>query len=341
MIDIKGLCSGIESARKGKGFVSIRAYPGGESSLDNEYLLFLKPELLRLAPASTAPIEVVVERLAAFGQRVTAASVLHAAYIGRHHIMDRHYGVINAVSRFGKEALSGTALADLTRFASKQNVAGADCLGAHEFLNRYKYFSPQALAVLSDNLAGTKIAPGTYCVPITLEGRTVLVLNAFHPEQLQRYTTNDNVIAAFVVTSSLSWKQIRTSLTGATNPTKAPADSIRGTLLRRKEELGLAEVNTGANGVHVSAGPVEGMVEITRFMSDFDQERGIAFAQTNMGRLLSANGLPAQSIAYLATNPTVAIDGVDISVFDYTEELDSNVVAQRLAIGSGGANETR
>jgi hypothetical protein len=334
MIDLKDLCNGIDSARKEKGFVSLRAYPTGEESFENEYLLFIKPELLRAAPASTAPIEVVFERLAAFDQRVTAASVLHASYILRHRIMDKHYGAINAVSRLGKKSLSEAALARLPDLGSEKGLGRATVLGAHEFLSTYEYFSPKALAVLSDNLASTKIGPGTYCVPITLEGTTVLVLNAFHPEQLQRYTTNDSVIAALVLTSTSRWKQIRTSLTGATNPRNAPVDSIRGTLLRRRQELGLAEVNTGANGVHVSAGPIEGMVEIVRFMSDFDQGREIGLEQTNMGRLLGAAGFSARGISHLATNPMLQLNDTHVSVFDYTEESDSPFAAQCLAVAS-------
>lgn len=43
--------------------------------------------------------------------------------------------------------------------------------------------------------------------------------------------------------------------------------SIRAELLKNKEATGMIDVNMSSNGVHMSAGPLEGLVELQRFMS--------------------------------------------------------------------------
>lgn len=53
---------------------------------------------------------------------------------------------------------------------------------------------------------------------------------------------------------------------GATDPTQAPEGSIRGKMLAgwEGEELNLASApNVGDNGIHASAGPIEGLKERT------------------------------------------------------------------------------
>jgi nucleoside diphosphate kinase len=331
MVNIEKIVAAVETVRSTKGFVSIEAYKPPEFTPRNEYLLFIKPEIIHLVPTSVAAVKIVFDRLEAFGQSVTAASVLHASYLERHHIMDQHYGVINAISRLGKKALSETALRRVGELCLEKGVNQSAVFGAHEFLDRYPYFSAKSLAILSDNISSSKIAPGTYVVPITLEGSTAFVLNAFHPEQLERYTTNDSVIAAFVLTTSSSWKEIRGTLTGATNPTKASSESIRGNLLRLRESIGLTEVNTGANGVHVSAGPIEAMIEIVRFMSNLDHGSELHISATCMGRALIKSGLSSETLNYLATNPAILLNGKNASLFDLTEELDSDVACTELA----------
>ena len=52
---------------------------------------------------------------------------------------------------------------------------------------------------------------------------------------------------------------------GTTDPSKAAADSIRGTLFADPAAFGLATVSSNFNGVHMSAGPLEGLVELVRF----------------------------------------------------------------------------
>jgi len=77
----------------------------------------------------------------------------------------------------------------------------------------------------------------------------------------------------------------------------------------------------GANGVHMSAGPLEGMVELQRFFSSADSR--LSFSNLSFGAALAAQGLSEEQIANLATNPDVSHEGKNISVFDLTEEKDA------------------
>ena len=64
----------------------------------------------------------------------------------------------------------------------------------------------------------------------------------------------------------LSWKDFRGNLIGPTDPSKAPPDSIRGTIAAKWEEFGLtAACDGGNNGVHASASPLEVIFSLNIF----------------------------------------------------------------------------
>lgn len=60
----------------------------------------------------------------------------------------------------------------------------------------------------------------------------------------------------------LSWADFRGKVLGPTEPSEAPADSLRGKIFADWQALGLeTPPNTGDNGVHASASPFEGLAE--------------------------------------------------------------------------------
>lgn len=320
----------VEEVRRTEGFAGRGDYsPAAEST--NELCLFLKPELTAVAPevfAKTARL--IDQHLERFGQDVVMATALEASYIRRHRIAEQHYGVINLVSERGAPALSQEAKEKLAADFPQAEAGNYQLLGGHEFLRRYPFFTPEALAVFHDNLENHKLAPGTHCVKAVVRGTQVLLFNGFHPEQLLYFTTPGTVILALIVRSKLGWKSIRQELAGATNPARAAAGSIRGALYERRQELGLAEVSSGRNGVHVSAGPVEGMVEVGRYVSNFDEPgKTIPPEATTFGRLLLRSGFDQDAVRRLAENPTVEHAGRRVPLFDLTEEVDA---AEALAL---------
>jgi hypothetical protein len=264
-------------------------------------------------------VNLILNALQRYDQTVVAACAIGGEYLDRHQIMRDHYGVIDRISREGEEALSPVA-----RERLRQEFALDDyqLLGAHQFLSRYPYFTASAVAVMYDNLQNHKLAGGTHCVEVTIRGRKTLLFNGFHPEQLDRYIVPGSSIFAIVCRTSAKWSSLRQDLTGATNPARAKEGSIRALLLRNAATIGLPEVSSGKNGVHVSAGPVEAMVEIRRFCSDLDRGQAVHLRDTTFGSVLARDDQQGR-LEFYASNPsTVAAAGVQ-PLFDVTEEMDA------------------
>ena len=124
--------------------------------------------------------------------------------------------------------------------------------------------------------------------------------------------------------SDLSWTDARNKLIGSTNPAKAETSSIRRNLLDNCETFGLAEVSQGVNGVHLSAGPVEGLVELVRYNSNFADTSAVkTIADFAFGKMLLNNFSEAQ-IATILANANINYEGKTISIFDLTEEKNSD-----------------
>jgi len=203
--------------------------------------------------------------------------------------------------------------------------AGAIVLGAHELLKQYKDLNAFGLRVLNDNMGTTRLAGGTYAFKLQVLGATYIVLNPFHPYQLVPYTTPGHAIIVMEGLSAMSWKDLRNSICGVTDPTAAEKGSVRQLLLEKKGEYKLADVNKSTNGCHMSAGPLEAMVELKRFFDVKENEL------TNFGNLLTEQGVDKAKQILYATNPDITIDNKTISAFDATEELDADVSAKKLA----------
>jgi hypothetical protein len=117
---------------------------------------------------------------------------------------------------------------------------------------------------------------------------------------------------------------------GATRPEDATEGSLRALLLRRKVELGMKEISQAFNGVHLSAGPVEALAELRRFLSDLSALQGLLpLSAFSFGhRLIGVFG--GEITELLVKNPLVEFEGRSLSIFELTEELDSSAALERL-----------
>ncbi len=296
-------------------------YQADPTDTAHQFVLFLKPEITGPGAQVSAILEMVLERCAAFDVSINAARALPASILEQHNIMGRHYGVINAISRQGEAALAPGALEKLKSEYAEELAAGARVLGGQQFLAEQPEFSPLALSTLNDNVGTSKLGGGSYCMKLNVLGQRYLLLNPFHAYQLLPYTSPGRAILVLEGRSTRDWVELRQGLTGTTNPATAAPGSIRAELLARKEEFGLADVNQGSNGIHLSAGPLEGMVELQRFFSDFDASSPLPWNETIFGRQLEEAGLDPEA---LASNPSIEKDGQSISAFDLTEEVNSS-----------------
>jgi len=263
---------------------------------------------------------------------IGAVRVLGGPYFERTGIMEEHYGVICNISKYGVTAITEDAKKVMEEKFKEELASGIKVVGAHEFLKTQKAdgITPFALRAINDNLGTTRLAGGTYVLKFNVMGKTQLVLNAFHPYQLVPFTTKGHSVVAFECFSDMSWADLRNKVCGTTDPKKALSGSFRNLLLTKREELGLVSVDTSNNGCHMSAGPLEAMIEIRRFMSD-DKTR-ITVNQTHFGTQLHDAGASASDIEALLKNPQVSIgDGKTKTAFDASEEVNADKAAKLLA----------
>ena len=132
----------------------------------------------------------------------------------------------------------------------------------------------------------------------------------------------DAAVHYFVVEfdpARLAWADFRGKVLGPTDPAAAPAESLRGTLMAEWEALGLAAApNTGDNGVHASASPLEGLAERMNWLKQPLETDAFG------ARLLGA-GLTAEMIKEWCVDAQVVLPGQDGkkgSIFDALEDMD-------------------
>merc|ERR1719326_632656 len=145
------------------------------------------------------------------------------------------------------------------------------------------------------------------------------------------YVADGKKIVGFSVTwdeSSLSWDDFRQKILGPTDPSTAPADSIRGTIYKDWEKLGLEkQPDTGDNGVHASASPFEGLAERMNWL-------GAEMSEDPYGNTLLDAGVPAEMIKAWSVDPQVLIDtdGNKGSLFDQLEDLNFTQCTNKAAL---------
>jgi hypothetical protein len=167
----------------------------------------------------------------------------------------------------------------------------------------------------------TRLGSGTYCQYV--EEDDVYLVNGFYPKLLHHFSRKGSCIAIFVMRSDTLWQRMRKDFTGTTVPADAVKGSIRRELLDRKAEFGIKEVSPSLNGIHLSAGPVEGLVELLRFTADRTKgENSTDISEFIFGRRLVSEFDP-DGIERILNNGVVENNEGETTTFDLTEELDS------------------
>jgi nucleoside diphosphate kinase len=197
-------------------------------------------------------------------------------------------------------------------------------VGGIEYLANHPDMDAAALSQKWLNGGYRRLGGGTYCQYIDKED--LYLINGFYPRLLEHFTKPGACIACFVVRGATPWKKARSEFAGATAPEEAVPGSIRNGLLTRKKEFGLPEVSPNLNGVHLSAGPLEGVVEIMRFSARHRELEDLVF-----GKMLIEN-FDGPDIDSMLSNSIVAARHGSTSCFDLTEELDSNDAIDELAL---------
>jgi len=290
----------------------------------NEFLFFIKPELtLKSANLDYHSIlDLILGKIDQFSLQIKSVKILTAKYLLQYRIIAQHYGVINQLSQTPKKFLSETAK---QKFKKLYNLDPETCdiIGSLEIIKKYQEISPTALDYIWQNQTFEKLSSGTYVQPLIFDGDSFFLINGFHPRQLEHYTLEGHSILVFTLKGNLDWKVARNSLIGSTNPEKAEQGSIRHELLRHKNQLGIANISSSWNGVHLSAGPVEALVELVRYNSNYATDHFESFDHYEFGKTLKSCFNESQ-IQKILDNENVNYQGTKISIFDLTEEKNSD-----------------
>jgi hypothetical protein len=296
----------------------------------HEFLFFIKPEITLLSEESylRAILELTFGKLKEFELRISDIRILAASYLEKHDIIARHYGVINTLSRKPLEFMSDEAREKFRSIYGK-GTDQADILGGMEFLQRYPLYNPFSLDDMWRQRKTEKLAGGCYCAAVTQEGKEIYLINGFHPRQLIHFTQPGRSIVTFTLSGKIDWAMARNNFIGKTNPAEALPGSLRNELLIHKNKFGCQSVSASQNGFHLSAGPVEGLVELIRYCSDFEAGALKSPGDFIFGRQLCSLFHQGQ-IELICDNHLVEHLGRKIRTFDLTEERNSDSALQLL-----------
>ncbi len=327
---VQNIIGAIRSCRSGETDRSELYYTDATSNEKNEYLFFTKPEIQDTEDNSliSARLRIVFSKFEEFSFLPAKILVLSGLHMGRHGIVQEHYGVIDGIARAPSTALSESARKEFYNQFGR-SLETVEIVGGMEYLERHPELTPDRLSRIWLDGDYRKLAGGTYC--LYLEDEKLYLFNGFYPRIIEHFTRSGATIVVMVLTGDVDWADARGRFIGSTDPTQARPGSLRHTFLHKKRELGIPEISPNLNGAHLSAGPVESLVELMRFTSDRDgSDSGVSPSSFSFGRKL-AKRFSDDEIESILENPVVEWEGENISVFDLTEELNPKEALTRLA----------
>jgi hypothetical protein len=298
---------------------------------NHQFLFFIKPEITRddSKIQLTSILNMMMEQLNTSALKIERIAVIGAAYLEKYDIISQHYGVINAICRDPHKYVSEEAQAKFESIYN-QPFQKSKILGGLEFLNEFSNYNAESLNILWQNSMGSKIGGGAYCAPVRVNNETYYILNGFHPSQIQHFTAPGRSIVAFSLRGNLDWPAARNQFIGKTNPAEAASESLRNRLLVKREEFGLDQVSSSLNGFHLSAGPLEGLVELKRYGSDFSSGNIKTTESFIFGRMLMEK-FNQSDIQRMCNNEMMVIEGKNTGAFDLTEEKNSDEALKLLS----------
>lgn len=325
------ITKGIKKAQEGNLYFELIFNNQDEPVKKNEFLFFIKPEITLQSNKIKLNdiLDLFLYNLKNYNFSIHNIKVLSAEYLKEYNIIAQHYGVINKLASNALQNLSESAKSSFIKHYNT-DFDKVKIKGGMEFLKEYSEFTPFTLDILWKNKQNIKLGSGTYCEDISLDNEIIYLINGFHPRQIEHFTKPGRSIIVFTISSDIDWNIARNYFIGSTDPWKAVAGSIRRELLDKKEMFGLDEVFQGFNGVHLSAGPVEALIELVRYNSNFKNPSEIMKIEDfSFGRLIKKE-FKEDLISKILNNINVNFNGLASSIFDLTEEKNAEVALQIL-----------
>ncbi|MDY7027537.1 MAG: hypothetical protein SVR04_04490 [Spirochaetota bacterium] len=294
--------------------------------MKNRALVFIKPHAI-----TEKFIQFVEGFLAEKNITLTEPRRISAGEIKKRGIVDRHYFAIAGTAVFSTPKEYNLGSDSRKKFEEAFGTSWDDALEERKILNsaeaqkRAGNISGIELNEIWQKSSQVKMAPGLYAG--YFEAQDIYCINGFYPGQREVFTSDGAEVVMYEAEFSpeeVSWEQFRQEIIGATDPQKAAPGSLRSLLLQRFIDFGLtSQPLMSKNGVHASAGPLEGLRErIVWLDTDPDDDE---FA----GRLY-AGGLDRNDLDALLENPVVTLGNQTGPVFDLTEDLDGPEAADML-----------
>ena len=294
----------------------------------NRVLIFIKPHAVR-----SEAVIFIENFLTAKGISLEKSGELSSEEIKDKKIIDRHYFSIarSAVEESPAELhLTPDANETFRRtFGQTVNEAldGEILVNSREAQERMGGISGIELNRRWAEGDQVKLGPGLYAGKPASSG--LIVINGFYPAMKERFTAPGLSIRWYDASfdpNTLSWRDFRRKVIGATKPDQAQGGSLRSKLLGKYRELGLDEAPTVTNnGIHASAGPIEGMRERMVWL-------GVEPGSTPLGAALIAGGISRDELRSLLGNGTADFKGEQGPVFDITEDIDARDIPGALKL---------
>jgi hypothetical protein len=289
----------------------------------NQLVFFYKPESFNGEAASHFPAinAMVLDKFASHNVSIQGAVMLSGRFLEANGIMDRHYGYINKVSRGASKLVNPEELSRMEAIAGDK-FTGYHILGGHEFLKAFPMYDEVSLNSLWLSKPSLKIRSGFYFQTFEISGKSVLLLNGFHPNQLAHFTRPGQKILLYLVNTDTNWKILKDDMAGDTFPEKAVPGSIRGELFCNREKYGASDISVSHNFIHLSAGPFEAYYEMWNFLSL--TESGFDLSSTNIGTRMLSSGYEVCDLERVLQNPMLEMNGKQKDLFSCTENMNSD-----------------
>ncbi|PRY37508.1 hypothetical protein [Umezawaea tangerina] len=294
------------------------------------FVTLVKPELLTAASAAEV-LTGIREVLAGGGVEMTRCAVMPADDYLAHGYLLRHYPRLHRVAADGTDALTSDARVRLDQVLAEWAVDGAQ--GAYPALAAHPHVDPAALEAMVSAAGVRKLGSGSYVSALDLGAGTVAVLNGFLPALVRGYADATRLVAFFECRGERAIADLRQNLLGTVDPATAAPGTLRGTAAELADHVG-ARLSASYNGVHLSAGHLEGMFQAWAYFAAHD---GDGLGATSLGRSLAEREVPAALVHRLATDQNL-VDGTGTCApHGATENLARHEVVDLVGRWAAGA----
>jgi len=291
----------------------------------HQFLIFLKPEILSLREGVNieAVLEFIFDHYQKWGIHVEGVRVLSGAYLHQHNIISKNYETLHKISHNGLDACSERVKFRLDEVFVDYNIPKTNILGGHQFLKINPAFSPESLNKTINSLKTYKLGSGAYAVKLEYKDALYILLNAFHPFQVNSLTKLGNTIIALECFSNYPWTLLRHDFVGTVYPEQSKRGSLRRELFEQKEFFNIKTIDISNNGVHISPGPIEASFQLINFFVEESNSSDFFLHMTFFRKM--NNNIRREIISILRNNPQVNKEGEPYksSLFEWTEDMNS------------------